>query len=276
MPIVQEQTPPLPGAVTEDDLTQSLEAVIDAGEPSQRAAETVRQLREQQTIAAARRAGADDSDGDSRSASRKPKRMGTTFKDQPGAKLAYTGQDAAELLTEGALGGGASTAAASASAAADGPTLPPRKDNDDDMTDAEAETREELKSLRTDIDHERNRRKELEAEVKRLETERAEAERVLGTVCYTTTRLIDAVNKDEQIWQNAIVVIKKKTLKMHEYYTRMNTLEIHLKTKQDTWQNVVVTSSAGPATTLIMKTKTSQQAALDSIKTWASTEGVSR
>ncbi len=88
--------------------------------------------------------------------------------------------------------------------------------------------------------------------------------------------MIGAVTKDEQLWQNSIVIIKKKALKMHEYYTKMSTLEIHLKGKQESWQNVVVISSAGPATTLIMKTKTSQQGTLDIVKAWASAEGVSR
>ncbi len=76
------------------------------------------------------------------------------------------------------------------------------------MTEHSA-SQEEIKQLREDIDHERDRRKDLEKDVKRMETENKEAEHVIGAIAHTTNRLLDAVNRDEQLWQNAIVVIKK-------------------------------------------------------------------
>ncbi len=192
--------------------------------------------------------------------------------------MAYTGADAAAFLEEPP--GNGSTASASGAAAA-APTLPKRdQDRDDDMTDTETAFKDkiadEIKEMKEDLEHERSRRKDLENEVKRVDAEHERTEKVVGAIAHTTSKIVDAVMKNEQLWLHSVLIIKRKTLKMHEYYTRINTLEVHLRSKQDVWANVVTVSSAGPATTIVAKTKTAQQVTLDAVKAWANTEGVSR
>ncbi len=63
---------------------------------------------------------------------------------------------------------------------------------------------------------------------------------------------------------------------MGEYYQRIGTLETHLKTKPELWNNTITLASAGPATTILMKTKAMQQSMLDAVKAWATTEGIGR
>ncbi len=55
--------------------------------------------------------------------------------------------------------------------------------------------------------------------------DQSRAEQKLSVVGHTTLRLVDAITKDEQLFQHAMLIVKKKTLRMGEYDQRMATLE---------------------------------------------------
>ncbi len=79
------------------------------------------------------------------------------------------------------------------------------------MTDTEADVRDRMKECEEQQDYERGKRKTIQREV----TEHAHLleanEKALQALAHTTGKLIDAVMKDESLWQHTVVVVKKNT-----------------------------------------------------------------
>ncbi len=112
--------------------------------------------------------------------------------------------------------------------------------------------------------------REVAAQAKML----ADNQAAMAALSHTTSKIIDALAKDEALWQHTVVAVKKKTLRMREYYEKMSNMQTHLKSKNEIWPSILTIASTGPATTIVVKTKDSAQAVLDTIKGWSQTEGI--
>ncbi len=289
----------LPGQIAEDQLLEdpistasASSAVAAVTKRSTRSASANRAERDKAALekASAQKAGADDFDIDSDDsrpeAARRSKRIGSSFKDQAEAKkheIAYTGEHAAALLT--ALGAEAGNAASEASASADTggggavpvplvPAMSPAKE--DEMTDVEGDIKDRLRECEEEQTHERTKRRELQREVSAHAQMLADNRAAMAALSHTTSKIIDALAKDEALWQHTVVAVKKKTLRMREYYEKMTVMQTHLKSKTEIWPNILTIASSGPATTIVAKTKDSAQAVLDTVKVWSQTEGIGR
>ncbi len=263
----------LPGQI-QDNLTQQLEGVINEAEAALRlpggptssadaagsaagaAAATAAPLAD---VATATKAGG-DSDDASLEAPRRGSRSGKRASperqtdDIKHSKIAADGKLAAELLGH----------------------HDEEEKKDDDMTDDDLTVEKRMEHLEHYADYERRRRKELQQELAIQGQAIEEYQGNLRAVNHTVARIAEAMTKDEALWQHLVVMVKKKTMRMREFYERSHSLQIHLKSKPEIWPGVITMSSAGPATTVIAKTKDLAQAVMDTMKTWSNTEGIAR
>ncbi len=242
---------------------------------------------------------------------RRSKRIGSTFKDEQEAKqlqldlaavaaargaatastgaaadasgsFNYTGKEAADALErlEATFGSEAEAAAAMTAAKvaeeADKAERIAAGKGDDDMTDTEADLRDRIKECEEQQDYERKKRRELHQEVSVHAQVLSENENAMKALSHTAARLVDAVAKDESMWQNLAVMVKKRTMRMKEFYEKSHPLQAHLKAKPEIWTGIVTMSSTGPATTVIAKTKEDAQSIIDVMKAWSQTEGIAR
>ena len=146
----------------------------------------------------------------------------------------------------------------------------------DDMTDTETDLRDRVRVAEDDIEHERQRRRDLARELGEHVQWAESTERMMHAISHTTGRLIEAVSRDEATFQHQTMLIKKKAMRMKEYYDRLHALELHLKGKEDVWKVITSISSNGPATTVVAKSKTASQQVYDTLKAWANDTGIAR
>ena len=124
--------------------------------------------------------------------------------------------------------------------------------------------------------HERAKRREVARELSEHVQWAESTEKMIHALSHTTGKLLDCVTRDETTWQHATMIVKRKAMRMPEYYQRIRTLETHLKGKADVWSVIVTISSSGPATTIIAKSGNAAQTVIDTVKQWATAEGIAR
>ncbi len=136
--------------------------------------------------------------------------------------------------------------------------------------------RDRLKTAEEDIMHERAKRREVARELSEHVQWAESTDKMIHALTHTTGKLLDCVARDETTWQHATMCVKRKAMRMPEYYQRVRTLETHLKGKAEVWNVIATISSSGPATTIIAKSGNAAQMVIDTVKTWATAEGIAR
>ena len=281
----EAQTPavPLPGALPDegDRLTQEAEAVLSEHLVEQE----MEKLKKAQVLA--------------RTVERQRKRAGTTQLEEEAAKTAvkegaasYTGEmkvensgeAAARLLAQGTPASSSAEAETKAIQEARAEALrrltqiSAGKDEDLDMSDGgEFAADEPLKALREEQEYERVKRRQIERRLDTIERHTENPETTQGLAyniaClkHGITKIFEILDRDETMYEQSTLVIKKKGLSMKDFYAFRDKWEDHLQSADGRKLNelVALTLASGPAITVIGKFSSASKKVTDAVKSYA-------
>ncbi len=229
---------------------------------------------------------------------RQRKRAGTTQLEEEAAKTAtkegeasytgqmkveYSGEAAAEFLEQGGMA--ASSAAAETKAIQEARAEAIRrltqisggKDDDLEMSDGGEVAEDPMKALREEQDYERLKRRQIERRLELVEknTENPQAAQGLAynIAClkHGISKIFEILDRDETMYEQSTLVIKKKGLSMKDFYAFRDRWEDHLQTADGRKLNelVALTLASGPAITVVGKFSSASKKVTDAVKSFA-------